>query len=300
MGRAAYPWYVSPLAITVKRLRYRDSRLATYMALAYVFSWLLWGTVVLLFPDVRKPPSWALLLAMVGVYGPSIAAVATAAIHGGRPELRSLLARLWRWRVAWWWYVLVLFGPPSFVWLGAGIHKLLGGVVGVSGIGSVLGAAVILATFIPFGPLGEELGWRGYALPRLEGHFSPLASSVMLGLIWAAWHLPMFWFTPVGLPTRSLSTVGTWAANVLSFSILLSYAARRTNYSVPIAVLLHATLNAGAAMGFAVLVASSWDAEGIRSWAQVVLWLIVLSTGIALARERNSRAFVPAEPLSMA
>lgn len=279
----------------MKLLRQHSSPLRTYMALAYLFSWLLWAPLVLLFPDVAAPPWWAILLAFVGIFGPSVAAVAAAAIHGGRTELRALLAKLRRWRVGWGWYVLVLLGPPAFVWIGAGIHTLLGGAVGASGMREwTLGLAVILATFIPFGPLGEELGWRGYALPRLESHLSPLTSSVTLGILWAAWHLPMFWFPPVGLPSRSLSAAGMWAATVVSWSILLSYAARRTNYSVPIAILLHATLNAGPAMGFAPLLASSSDAEEIGSWARLVRWLVVLVAAILLAREGRDSGAVAA------
>lgn len=272
----------------MKLLRRRLSPLATYAVLSYAFSWILWVPVVLMFPDLPAPPWWALVLVFLGVYGPSAAAVATATIHGGRSELHELFARLLRWRVGWWWYALVLLGPPAFVWIGAGIHRVLGGSVGVSGITWPLSAALILATFIPFGPVGEELGWRGYALPRLDRILSPLISSVLLGLIWAAWHAPMFWFPPIGLPTRSIGTVGMWAANVVSFSILLSYAARRTNYSVPIAILLHATLNAGPAMGLAPLLAPSPHGEEIRSWAGLVRWVVVIAAAVALARERRS------------
>lgn len=272
----------------------RAPPLGTFMVLAFGLSWVLWMPVVLLFPDVSAPPWWALALAFVGIFGPSAAAVAAAATHGGRPELRSLLAKLLRWRVGWRWYALVLLGPPAFVWIGAVIRALLGGDAGLAEAGWIAGAAVILASFIPFGPLGEELGWRGYALPRLDARLSPLVSSVVLGIIWAAWHLPMFWFPSVGLPARSIGTVGMWAANVVSFSILLSFVARRTAYSVPIAILLHATLNAGGAMGFAALVTSPADAEQIGSWAGFVRWLVVLAAAFALARERPGS--VPREP----
>jgi hypothetical protein len=286
--------------ITVKYLRQHNSPLATYLVLAFLFSWVLWTPAVLAVPDVADPPLWALLLAFLGAYGPSIAAIATAAIHGGRAELRALFTKLQRWRVGWPWYVLALLGPPAFVWIGAGIHMVLGGTVAVSGIKWPLAGALILVSFIPFGPLGEELGWRGYALPRLDTHLSPLASGVTLGIIWAAWHVPMFWFPPVGLPTRSVRTVGIWAANVISFSILLSYAARRTNYSVLIAILLHATLNAGPAMGFAALVAPAADAEEIGSWARLIRWLVVLAAAVVLARERrDSGAVVASAPRSL-
>jgi membrane protease YdiL (CAAX protease family) len=144
---------------------------------------------------------------------------------------------------------------------------------------------VILATFIPFGPLGEELGWRGYALPRLETHVSPLVSSLALGIIWAVWHVPMFWFAPIGLPQRSLIAVAAWAANVLSFSILLSYVARRTSYSVPIAILLHATLNAGPAMGLAALVAPPSDLQAVAASAHLLRWIAVFAAAVGLLRD---------------
>lgn len=270
----------------------RASPLGTFMALAFGVSWVVWIPVVLLFPDVSTPPWWALALAFVGIFGPSAAAVATAAIHGGRAELRALVAKLLRWRVGWRWYALVLLVPPAFVWIGAVIYALLGGVADLARVGWIAGAVVILASFVPFGALGEEPGWRGYALPRLDARLSPLVSSVVLGIIWAAWHLPMFWFPPVGLPARSIGTVAMWAANVVSFSILLSFVARRTAYSVPIAILLHATLNAGGAMGFAALVTSPADAEQIGSWAGFVRWLVVLAAAFALARERRGTAEV--------
>lgn len=277
----------------------RVSPLSTYFVLAFVFSWALWLPVVLSVPDVSNPPWWALLLVFVGVYGPTMAAVTTAAIHGGRGELRELGSRLQRWRVGWLWYVLVLFGPPAFVWTAVGLHVLLGGSVERAGMMWPVSAGLILATFITFGPLGEELGWRGYALPLLERHLSPLASSVGLGVVWAAWHAPVFWFPPVGLPGRSISTVGVWAANVVGFSILLSYAARRTGYSVPIAILLHATLNAGPAMGLEPFVAGAAEAEEIRSWAHMVRWIVVLVVAILLTRERRSPRAVASRPSAL-
>lgn len=130
--------------------------LTTYVALSYGFSWILWVPVVLIFADLSAPPWWALLLVFVGVYGPSAAAVGAAAIHGGRSEVHELFVKLFRWRVRWWWYALVLLVPPAFVWIGAGIHAVRGGSVGTSGMTWPLSAALVLATFVPFGPLGEE------------------------------------------------------------------------------------------------------------------------------------------------
>lgn len=137
-------------------------------------------------------------LALFGAYGPSIAAVASATLDDGRNGLRKLLANLFRWRVGWRWYLFVLFLPPSFLWIGAVISVLRGDSIGFIRIGGALPSALTLATFIPVGPPGEELGWRGYALSRFDAVFNPLLSSLVLGMIWAAWHIPMFWFPPVG------------------------------------------------------------------------------------------------------
>lgn len=263
------------------------SPVSTFVVLAYVISWVLWVPVVVIFPDVADPPWWAIAVAFVGIFGPSIAAVITAAIRGGRSEVHALVAKLCRWRVGWFWYALVLITPPAFVWGGVAVFVALGGSVSIASMTWPLSAALILATFVPFGPLGEELGWRGYALPRLDKGLSPLTSSVLLGVIWAAWHAPMFWFPPIGLPSRSISSVGMWAANVVGFSILLSFVARRTRYSVPIAILLHATLNAGPAMGLSSFTIPASSGEEIRSWAGLVRWFVVLAAAVALGRERR-------------
>ena len=262
----------------------RRSDLTTFLILVYVISWSLWAPVVLLFPDTSAPPWWALVLAAVGAYGPSLAAMITALVCGKLPGLAALFTSA-RGRAGWPWYLLVLLGPPAFVWIAAGTQVLLGGNARFVGAQSLVKMALILATFVPFGPLGEELGWRGYALPRLEQHFAPLVSGLVLGIIWAAWHLPMFWFPPIGLPRRSLANVAMWAVNVVGFSVLLSYVARRTKYSVPIAILLHATLNAGPAMGRAVLVSTPADLQAIGNKAQIVRWVVVFVAALMLARD---------------
>jgi membrane protease YdiL (CAAX protease family) len=274
-------------------VRERIPPLCLFVALAYAFSWLLWSPVVVSFPDVANPPSWVMVLAFVGAYGPSVAAIAAAGIYGGRPEVASLLSRLRRWRVGWKWYAVILFAPPAFVWIGAGIFVALGGTINGLRDDWPLRAAVIVASYLPIGPLGEELGWRGYALPRLETRWAPLTSSIILGFIWVGWHVPLFWLPGAGLPygsTRSLETVATWGANVLSFSILLSFAVRQTRYSVVVAILLHAMLNAAADVGLAALIVSPQDAVQIQSWARVFRWAVVAAAAVALARDRRAAA----------
>lgn len=259
--------------------------LATYVVLAFLCSWGVWIPVAFLFPDVRSLPGWALGLAFVGIYGPSIAALATAWRQGGRPELGRLLRTSFIRLIGWPWFAVVLFGPPALVWTGAVVETVLGNQLHIRGVASLARAAVILLSFIPFGPLGEELGWRGFMLPRLN--LAPLSSSLVLGTVWAAWHAPAFWIAPVGLPARSIGSVAAWTSNILSFSVLLSYVARRTRYNVPIAMLFHATLNAGSAMGLAVLAAPQSVLHRVDRFALFLRWLATLAAGVALIQERK-------------
>jgi membrane protease YdiL (CAAX protease family) len=150
--------------------------------------------------DATAPPAWALLLAFVSAYGPSIAAIITSLAYGESDGAVSFF-RTAAGQASWRWYLLATLGPPSFVWCAAGIQALGGGQISMAGAQAPAKMMVVLGTFIPFGPLAEELGWRGYALPRLEKSFPPLLGSMILGIIRAAWHVPMFWFPPIGLPS---------------------------------------------------------------------------------------------------
>jgi hypothetical protein len=86
------------------------------------------------------------------------------------------------------------------------------------------------------------------------------------------------------------SKSGMWAANLMGFSVLLSYAARSTSFSVPIAILLHATLNAGPAMGMVLVMAPPADLHAVANKAQMVRWAVILIGAVTLAREGASPA----------
>jgi hypothetical protein len=169
----------------VSTVENKRSTLVVFVVLAYAISWIVWAPVILLFRDATAPPSWSLLLAFVGGYGPSIAAIIASLAYGECDGLVSLF-RTAAGHASWRWYLLVTLGPPAFVWCAAGMQALGGGQISMAGAQAPVKMMVILGTFIPFGPLGEELGWRGYVLPRLEKAFPPLLSSMILGIIWAA------------------------------------------------------------------------------------------------------------------
>src|ERR687894_1659166 len=184
--------------------------LVSFFVMAYAFSWLVWTPWVLgedgagLLPIKLSDGTSGLLNAAAILAGPTLAAfIMTGAIEG-RAGVRRLLGRYVLWRVGIQWYLFALIGVPLIMLLGtvvvSGDQPNLGALGGPSYVLSYL--AFFVLVFIFGGPLFEEPGWRGFALPRLERRHGPLVGTLILGVLWALWHLPEFfspsWDTPKG------------------------------------------------------------------------------------------------------
>ena len=105
----------------------------------------------------------------------------------------------------------------------------------------LLGIAVFLAFHIvPGSALGEEIGWRGYVLPRLQSKMSALSAALIIGPIWALWHLPL-WLT--GEPGRTPTLYAGFVVSVIALSVVLTWVYNSTGGSLLFVVLLHATYN---------------------------------------------------------
>jgi uncharacterized protein len=172
----------------------------------------------------------------IAVAAPTISASILALALEGWHGLGDLYRRIVRWRFGIQWYALVLVGLPLFGWL---VTRLTGSHP-LKDFSTPALLLALLFNLLVTGPLGEELGWRGYALPRLLQRFSPFKASLILGLIWGIWHLPSFY---VSAMVQARLSLPLFLLNALCLSFLASWLFMNTGGSVLITVLLHYMVN---------------------------------------------------------
>ena len=201
--------------------------IVTFFVLAYALSWCGWvlGTLI--------PASIPYVPYPFFPPGPLLAALIVIPITQGRAGLRALGASLIKWRVGWYWYAVAI-GIPLMVALGAATLNAGFGApfqLAQLSLWSMLQVFVIRLINPADGPLGEEPGWRGYALPGLQAKRSPLAAALIVGLLAAGWHLPII-FVGAASPFELLAP--------FALGIVASWVFNRTGGSVLLPLILHA------------------------------------------------------------
>jgi membrane protease YdiL (CAAX protease family) len=244
----------------------RNHRLAAFFVLSYLFAWWPWPLYGLgILPEF-----------MFFAIGPLAAAIVVIAVAEGRAGFRDLGARIIRWRVAWYWYVVALGLPLAVRGVATLVNSGPGGAPDPdwSGLAWSSFAIVFLVRLVnPMdGPLGEEPGWRGFAVPRLQAARSPLSSALILGVLATGWHLPLVFAGDVGaiglVSTFSITIVYVWLFNHTRGSVLLT-------------LLFHSAQGA--------IVFSDLGFEGVylsqQEWMECVAWSVVALSLIVLDRQ---------------
>jgi uncharacterized protein len=241
-----------------------------YFALTYALSWAIWLPLLWLH---FNPGAWPQLeglsapLRLLGVLMPATAALVLTARAGGWRGVQALLGGLTRWRVGLGSWAAAALVQPALVVTVALLYNALGGAPAVTAA-PALPAAWLAAqvVFLTLASLGEEIGWRGVALPAMQARSGPLKASVWLGLLWATWHLP-FWLLIGNLEQFGW---GYFALNYLFIvptSVYLTWVFNRSRGSLLLAVVFHVTFNlinvlwlpVTSSMGaFAWLLAAEW------------------------------------------
>jgi membrane protease YdiL (CAAX protease family) len=219
--------------------------LTSFFVLAYVITWLLWAPMVIAgvpaFSETRHVPTLAALPAVaIGVTG---TALFMTAVTQGRPGLRRLFDRLRCWDVGLRWYAVALLLFP------VGAVLLTAAVAGSGALRALTPAALVyypaaFASHFIFGPLCEETGWRGFALPRIQQRFGPMPGTLLLGLLWAGWHF--FLYLPAWIAAGAAGAVVNAAMFVVftvSASVVFTWLSNNTRASLLLAILLHGSID---------------------------------------------------------
>ena len=181
----------------------------------------------------------------VGVFmaaGPLLAAIVITAIVDGRRGLRELGNRMIRWRVGWQWYAAAILIPLAIVFATGGLNVAFGAPDSVIRDLSISDAVLLFALrlVVPiFSPIGEEPGWRGFALPRLLDGASPLGATAILAPLVALWHVPLIFIESEDLPpifiltTVAVTFFYTWLFVHTGGSVLITIVAHAAEGLIP-------------------------------------------------------------------
>lgn len=233
-----------------------NRRLATFLVVSFSVTWSAWGILV---PLARAGTlvygQWPfMVLYMLGGLGPTIGAYAAVWATSAEAPLSEFHRRLVRWRLAGWWYLVAAGLPIALAITSTGVAALLA---------PDRLSALSLRPWYMFLPLFvvmiaggglEELGWRGVAQPELERAIGRAGTALLVGLVWAVWHGPLFFLPGVSQYGASFPV---FAVGVIGTALILAWLYGRTG-SILLCVVFHAAVNAIAALGFAIPRQRGW------------------------------------------
>jgi hypothetical protein len=182
-----------------------------------------------------RGPGWALALFMLGGFSPSITAIVMTAVLEGGAGLKALFRRIDPRTMSLKWHGIVLL----VVVIGIGAQLLILRIIEADFDISLFGKRIsFLLPLLILGPLSEELGWRGFALGRLQRRLNALNSSLVVGALWAVWHLPLFYIPGASQNIYDMSFLA-FSVGVVAISVLYTWVFNNTGGSIWSAVFFH-------------------------------------------------------------
>lgn len=249
----------------------------SFYILAFALSWL--GLV----PAVAgsygiapfDQPAFGLYFGLFFTTGPAIAAVVVAGVTSGKKGVRNLFTPLLVWRVNFVWYLMALLGP-ILLFAGATLVDSVrtGAFIGLKAISPWYGMLLFLVPQL-FVNVWEEIGWRGFALPRLQSRYHALTAALVVGVLWGLWHLPLFWI--VGNP-QSREPFITFLIGIVAQSILYTWLYNSSKGSLLIVSLFHAAINI---VGGSAYAGSQLGMTVVSCLAAIILVFVVESSRLS-------------------
>ena len=261
-----------------KITEFDQKKLIRFFVIAFAFSWVIWGIGVFLssFTDIDLPMWVVLPIVIIGAFGPFVSSVLLTNKSGGKEAVITFLKR-----------GLKVKEVPGLIWLAMFLIPIMAMLIAIFfvrlnyGVGGVSFTGLLILPFYVVimylgGPLQEEYGWRGYALDRMQKKWNALVSSIILGIIWATWHIPLFFIE--GAPQENMN-MGLFFISVLCISILMTWLHNNSKSNIFVALTYHSIGNSikiivdGEGVGEAAMSAG----EHYHIIAQIIIVLLVVT-----------------------
>jgi membrane protease YdiL (CAAX protease family) len=278
--------------------------MVAFFVLTFGIAWAAWVPVAAESRGYLDSPVPQSAATLIGAFAPTLAAIGLTVFHEGGRGLRRLLGRLLKWRVHVGWYAFALLGPAALSLAGTSLSVAFGGVLPdfphppfvdqyplPPELSSVTPWAFLPLVFLQYlllsSPIGEEIGWRGYALPRLQSQQTALAASLALGMTWALWHLPLA--LTRGHPV-SEEFFGWFVLGIVADAVLFTWLYNSTGGSLLLVVLFHTSI---AVTGLFLATANATPLlELLLKWITVGVVVIVFgAANLARADKQVARSW---------
>jgi membrane protease YdiL (CAAX protease family) len=260
-----------------------------FFLFTFIFSWIfLIVEVLAVWGFLPNDPRFIAVVNVFFTFGPTFGAIITTGIIDGRAGLLQLRSRLKQWHAGWQWYLFIVVGIPAVMLLALIIQPgILASFKGLTPIVFAQYPLYFVVVWFGGGPLGEEIGWRGFALPRMQPRYGSLWGTLLLGIPWAFWHLPQF-LTPYqgGGPGTGLATFVTdfslFFVFVMALAIIMTWLFNHTKESIFFAVTTHACVDTPIVVLFPLFLAAGFTSQTLAfafGLGVVALLIVILTRG---------------------
>jgi len=262
----------------------RRHPMAAFVGLTFAISWGIWLSLIVSSTGITTPAG--AVLNALAIAGPSIGAIVVAGLLG-RIRLRDLVAGLSPARLSMRWVVTALALPLVMMAIAILVAVALLGAAAPTFSVALVGiiAVEFFRILIVGGPLGEEIGWRGFALPRLQATRTAFDASVLLGVLWGLWHIPLYFVAGTGqfetlrAGTDPAFAIGGFVGWTIGLSVLFTWLFNQSRGSLLVVILFHAAVN------LAVFLPALLGSTGLVSLLNVaVTWIVAVIVTVRFGR----------------